>query len=135
MDVKNLAAATKLAFLAGAVGLVLVACGGAAVDTSARSAGTVHGNVVAGPTCPVERVDRPCPPRPVLAIIQATEGTRVVASTRSATDGSYRLALPVGSFTIRAVTPTPFPRCGSQAVDVARGTDLDVGLTCDTGIR
>src|SRR5258706_12471624 len=27
--------------------------------------GTLHGTVVAGPTCPVERAEDPCPPKPV----------------------------------------------------------------------
>jgi hypothetical protein len=128
-------AATKRALLAGAVGFVLAACGGSGVDGAARPAGTVHGKVFAGPTCPIERAGQRCPSRPVLAMIQATEGTRVVASTRSATDGSYRFAVPIGSFTIAAVTPMPFPRCRPQDVVVAVGTDVEVDLTCDTGIR
>jgi hypothetical protein len=135
MDVMHMAAATKLALPAVAVALLLAACGGRAVSGSAPPSGTVHGSVLAGPTCPVERVGHPCPPRPVVATIQASEGTRVVASTRSATDGTYRLAVPAGSFTIRAVTGTAFPRCGSQPVVVATGTDVEVALTCDTGIR
>jgi hypothetical protein len=95
----------------------------------------VHGTVLAGPTCPVERAGQRCPPRPVVATIQATYGGRVVASTRSATDGSYRLAVPAGSLTMTAVTPPTFPRCGSRTVVVAVGTDVEIDLTCDTGIR
>jgi hypothetical protein len=135
MGVTDMAAAAKRVFWAGGVALALAASGGTSVHGSARPTATVHGTVVAGPTCPVERAGHPCPPRPVVAMIQATEGTRVVASTRSASDGRYRLALPAGSYTISAVTPTPLPRCGAQPAAVAAGADVEVTLTCDTGIR
>jgi hypothetical protein len=72
---------------------------------------------------------------PLHTTIQATEGTRVVASTRTATDGSYRLSAPAGSVTIRVDTAAAFPRCGSQHVVIAVATDAEVNLTCDTGIR
>jgi hypothetical protein len=128
-------AATKRASLAGAAVLVLAACGGTTIGGSARPAGTVHGRALAGPTCPVERVGQACPPRPVVGTIHATEGTRVVASTRSATDGSYSLELPIGLYTITAGSSTTLPRCSPEQVAVAVGSDIEVDLTCDTGIR
>jgi hypothetical protein len=127
--------ATKRALLAGAVGLVLAACGGTSTDRSPPQTGTVHGRVFAGPTCPVERVGQPCPTRPVIVTIQATEGARVVASTRSATDGTYRFAVPVGAYSISALTSTTLLRCSPRQVNVAAATDIEVDLTCDTGIR
>jgi hypothetical protein len=135
MNVTHMIVVTKRALLAGAVGFVLAACGGSEMGGSTRPVGTVHGRISAGPTCPVERVGQPCPPRPVLAAIQATEGSRVVASTRSATDGSYRLELPIGSYTISAATSTTFPRCIPRQVNVTGATDTEIDLMCDTGIR
>src|SRR5690348_4880929 len=35
----------------------------------------LYGLVMAGPTCPVERPDQPCPPRPVAAHLTAQDGS------------------------------------------------------------
>jgi hypothetical protein len=125
----------RCSLVAGAVAFVLAACGGTGVGRSTRRVGTVHGTVSAGPTCPVERVGKPCPPRPVVATIQASARDRVVASTPSAADGSYRLELPTGAYTISAVTSTPFPRCSPREVNIIAAKTIEVDLSCDTGIR
>src|SRR5438552_3559846 len=72
--------------------LVLSACGARTglTTTGGPATGVVTGRVTAGPTCPVERVGHPCPPRPVVADVQARAAGRVVASTRSRADGTYR---------------------------------------------
>src|SRR5438477_11763732 len=75
--------------------LVLAACRTSAgvPSTGHPPAGVVTGRVTAGPTCPVERIDHPCPPRPVVADVQARAAGRVVAWTRSNLQGT----LPAGT--------------------------------------
>jgi hypothetical protein len=134
MSMTHLSAATKRFGLALVV--VLAGCGTKNAATSnARAIAVVQGTVTAGPTCPVERVGYPCPPRPVLATIRASVGSRVVASTRSAPDGSYRLELPMGTSTITAAPGSAFPRCNPRQVNVVSGDAIEVDISCDTGIR
>lgn len=122
--------------LVAIAGMLLAACssGTRPLDHSSAT-GTLSGRVTAGPTCPVERPDTPCPPRPVVAEVQARQVRRVVASGRSGRDGSYRLRLPAGTYTLVVVTPSPFPRCTPRTVTVIAGRVTDGDLGCDTGIR
>jgi hypothetical protein len=114
--------------------LVLGACGSSTIHRSSTS-GFVAGRVMAGPTCPVERVGHPCPPRPVVAEVQARAAGRVVASTRSGADGSYRLELPVGNYTVGVVGKNLFPRCTARAATVTSTHTTAGDITCDTGLR
>ena len=114
---------------------VLAACGGVRVHAGTTPVGVLRGHVTAGPTCPVERIDHPCPPRRVVATVRARIGARVIASTQSTVDGSYRLELPSGSYTLSAATGALLPRCLSNNVDVVAGTTTELDITCDTGIR
>ena len=52
------------------------------VDGTIRTvAGTgAFGYVTAGPTCPVERADQPCPPRPVNVVFAVMVGSRYSAA-------------------------------------------------------
>ena len=86
------------------VGLVLLGACGRPAPSSAGGSGVLSDKVTAGTTCPVEQVGHPCSPRLVVADVQARAGTRVVASTRSGVDGSYRLAVPAGTYTLMAAT-------------------------------
>jgi hypothetical protein len=116
--------------------LAISACGVRSVSTGTRHAdGVVAGRVTAGPTCPVERVGQPCPPRPVVTEVQARAASRIVASTRSAVDGTYRFDLPVGTYTLVAVTPNLYPRCVARTVTVVAARTTNGDITCDTGIR
>ncbi|MDX6226627.1 MAG: hypothetical protein QOI76_17 [Frankiales bacterium] len=117
--------------------VVVAACGRAApTPESSPSAASVHGTVLASPSCPVERVDSPCPPMPVRdADVVASLNGAVVAHTRSATDGSFELALPGGSFTLTATTNGGYRQSASQAVLVPDAGAIKVTITLDSGIR
>jgi hypothetical protein len=117
--------------------LVLAACGTSAgvTTTGGPATGVVAGRVTAGPTCPVERIDHPCPARPVVADVQARAAGRVVASTRSHADGTYRLELAGGTYTVVAVTQSMLPRCVAQTVTVTPNQTTRAAISCDTGIR
>lgn len=95
-----------------------------------------YGTVTAGPTCPVERAGQPCPPRPVSARIDAHAADgRVAASTQSGADGSYRIGLTPGNYTLVVVTGSTYPRCPDTPVSVAPGAATRADISCDTGIR
>jgi hypothetical protein len=92
--------------------------------------------VSAGPTCPVERVDSPCPPRPLSAEIDARDASgHLAGSTHSGSDGQYRLALPPGTYTLAVASAGPFPRCPTPTATVVPGGLATVDISCDTGIR
>lgn len=94
------------------------------------------GTVSAGPTCPVERINSPCPPRPVAAEIDAVDAAgQRAGSTRSGADGTYRLALGPGTYVLTVATGSAFPRCPSTTVVVPAAGVATVNISCDTGIR
>ena len=112
-----------------AAALLLGACGGAAgPDSGIR--GTVH----AGPACPgPARQDSPCPDRPVRMTIEVVQGQTAVAAFTSDEAGTFSVAVPPGSYTLRSKTGLPSLRV--TAVTVGAGTYTDVELHADTGIR
>ena len=92
-------------------------------------AGTgAYGTVSAGPTCPVERVDHPCPPRPVSAEVDARQGGRTVASTTSNAQGDYSIRLAPGGYTLVVVTNSAFPRCNPVDVPEVDMPAVRVGM-------
>jgi len=141
------------------VGLTLAACGGRGASggtnpsssttggtgdssttstTSAKAVGSgVEGVVSASPTCPVERVDQPCPPRPVQTEVRVVRGDGTVAARGdSGTDGQFRIEVVPSRYRLEADYPGG-PGRGCTPMDVAvekdRFTHADVD--CDTGIR
>ena len=109
----------------------------------------IEGSVLAGPTCPVERVDDPCPDRPLAVSIWVYEGisgTPVLFApgqplvVRSGQDGRFRQQLPPGTYTLRGpcggtMACSPYPRIIEQTVTVDGGAFTPVTLHADTGIR
>jgi hypothetical protein len=124
---------------AGATVLILstflCACAGGAGP--AGDAG-VRGVVTLGPMCPVESVVSPCPDRPVAGVrVQALQGEEVVAETRTASDGTFRVALDPGDYVIRAIVEPGGPGMFAKpvAVQVPQHTFVNVSVLVDTGIR
>jgi carboxypeptidase family protein len=117
-----------------AAALILGACGH---DGAANgSTGTVVGHVRAGPTCPVEQVGVPCPPRPVVgAEVRAMQGSHEAATTRSGAAGLFTLALPAGRYMLVATNVGGYESTASTTVDVPASGDVVVTLELDTGIR
>lgn len=95
-----------------------------------------YGYVMAGPTCPVERPDRPCPPRPVSETITVrTASGATVASTHSDAHGRYAIDLTPGTYTLVVATGSILPRCPDTRVTVNPGSATRADISCDTGIR
>jgi hypothetical protein len=101
----------------------------------------IAGRVLAGPTCPVERIppDPACAPRGLVgAVIVITDAHGVeVARVTSTADATYAAGLPPGDYILK---PQPFRglmgTAREQAVEVVDGSPgPTVDLTYDTGIR
>ena len=96
----------------------------------------IYGIVTAGPTCPVERVGQPCPPRPVGGEVEVRNVRgQTVASTHTDSLGRYSLSLKPGRYALAVLIGSVFPRCPSKAVAVTSAVLLRADISCDTGIR
>lgn len=100
---------------------------------------TVSGTVLAGPTCPVERIppDPRCADRPVggAEIIVVNEAGALVSDIVSDATGSFSIALPSGTYTIEPqVVQGLLGTAPPQTISI---TDAGVVVTVlyDTGIR
>lgn len=100
----------------------------------------VVGRVVAGPTCPVQRLppDPACADRPVAgAVLVVTDagGTEVGRATSDA-NGEFAIPLPPGSYVL---TPQPVAGLMGTARPIqftaTAGSPADLDVTYDTGIR
>lgn len=109
----------------------------AATTTGGPTGQRLTGTVTASPTCPVERPDQPCAPRPVPgAHIEAFDGTeRLVTSADADSEGRFALTLTPGRYVLTASSGAVFPSCPPLTVDVPASGAARADVTCDTGIR
>jgi hypothetical protein len=140
------------ALLVFGLALALVGCAsitvsgsGAAGTTTPTSGtsgtqGTLVGDVVAGPTCPVERAEDPCPPKAVpnreVEILGANNA--VVATAMTDSKGHFSVALAPGSYTVSV--PIRQGQIGMRQesdvkANVITGQVTTVKIMLDTGIR
>jgi hypothetical protein len=117
---------------AGIAAVVLASCASQTSAAAVRSG--IAGEVQAGPTCPVETPESPCPDRPVEGAHVTATGNGVTKDTRSDASGSFRLRLRPGTYTLTATSDGVFG-CEEQRVRVAKNRYTRVTVTCDTGIR
>ena len=125
---------------------LLAACGNGSNGVAGDTGGTtppkdsgIEGTVTLGPTCPVERVDSPCPPMPYQGILRvvAKDGT-VVATLHPNDDGTFRVAVDPGTYTVDGGRPHSgggFPVAHPVEVTVVPGEYAHVDIQFDTGIR
>ena len=95
----------------------------------------IAGVVTIGPTCPVQRIDSPCPDRPYEAAITFWRGAARVAETRSAADGTYSVALPPGTYRVVGESAGTFPHATEQEATVLPGILTRLDIQFDSGIR
>ncbi len=96
----------------------------------------IDGVVTIGPTCPVQRIDSPCPDRPYPADIMVLDSAgRRVASISSGADGRFRVLLPPGSYTLSPQHRSTPPSAREQIVTVVAGSFAAVQIVYDSGIR
>ena len=91
-----------------------------------------------GPTCPVQRIDQPCPDRPFAGEVLVRDGSgSEVADAHADGAGHFRLDLAPGTYQLVPVSPHPgMPPFGKpQSVAVVAGAYTHVTLQYDSGIR
>jgi hypothetical protein len=113
--------------------------------TAAPVAGSgtgIRGRVVAGPTCPVERIppDPKCAPRAVAARVRVyrLSTQRTVARVVTGADGRFQVRLRPGRYAVsaRPASGGPLPRCPQDIrATVRAGRYTHVAVACDSGIR
>jgi hypothetical protein len=114
---------------------ILSGCAKSSISGSGDSG--VQGRVLVGPTCPVEQAGSPCPDRPLATDLEIVRGSDVVATVHSGSDGSFRVALEPGRYTIRpgGNTTSGLPRGTPVGVTVSPHAFASVTVTFDSGIR
>lgn len=110
-----------------------------ASSTRTQSQGTLDGVVEAGPTCPVESVTQPCPPKPVpnRAVLIETSGGSIVTQVTTDQQGRFEVNLAPGTYELKVVpgiTQYPIQR-KPQEVTIVAGQTTQVKIELDTGIR
>ena len=120
--------------LRGLAALTLAACG-----SQPAAAGTgLQGTVTIGPTCPVERVGAPPCVAPLAATISVRNASdQEVTRFRSASDGTFKVDLAAGTYTLIGISSGPggLPRPIPVTVTVIDGQYAQVNVTFDSGIR
>jgi hypothetical protein len=115
--------------------LALTACG----NSAAAQPGTgIQGMVQVGPTCPVERINSPCPPHPIAATIVVRDATGAeVTRFHSGADGRFKVDLRPATYSLvgLAVGSSLLPRPIPTSVTVSQGTYTSVNVEYDSGIR
>jgi hypothetical protein len=110
-----------------------------ATATATANQGTLNGNVLAGPTCPVATPDHPCPPKPVpgrqVAIV--TPDGKTVATVTTDKNGHFSVMLAPGRYTVKVARASgPFPIQRQPVfVTIVAGKTVSVQILLDTGIR
>jgi hypothetical protein len=118
--------------------LVLSACAERGTGGDSDDLGTIRGTVLAGPTCPVERAESPCPDHPVGGVrVQALQSGSVSAEAISDEDGSFRMELAAGAYLLQTVVEPEGPGMYSKPmrVQVPAGGAVEATVLLDTGIR
>jgi hypothetical protein len=111
--------------------LVCMAC----ASHPAAPAGGIEGQVTVGPTCPVEQAGSPCPPGTWTGTVRATSSDGSVHDTATGADGSYRLALAPGTYTVAPVVEGAVPPTARPATVTVGTTMQQLDLELDSGIR
>jgi hypothetical protein len=130
---------TRRRIITGAGAATCVAALASVEVTGGASAGPssgLSGHVLYGPTCPVQRIGQRCE-RPYRATIRVLrEPTRTLAATtRSATDGTFRVRLAPGRYLLEPQSGRPFPTSRPQTVTAHPHRYTNVTIRYDSGIR
>jgi hypothetical protein len=100
--------------------------------------GVVSGDVLAGPTCPVQTTDTAgCAPAPVVGSVEFWQGDTSTGEVSIREDGSFSVNVPVGTYSVKVVANATngFPVCKESTITVQADTTQQLHIECDTGIR
>ncbi len=112
--------------------------GGKTTPPGQNSSG-IEGEVVMGPTCPVERFPQEpgCGEQPYQATvrIKTLDGKKVVAEFTSDKDGKFKVALAPGTYLVDPEVGRVYPRASTQEVVVVKNVFTHITIQYDSGIR
>lgn len=95
----------------------------------------LYGTVHRGPLTPVCRVGEPCDGPAHVTLLFSRSG-RVVGRVHTRSDGSYRIRLRAGRYTVRTASPSIFERTPKPSTaTVPRVGYRRINFNIDTGIR
>ena len=118
--------------------VLLTACASGSNAGSNDRLGTIRGEVVLAPTCPVESIQSPCPGRALAGVpvrVVDAEGN-VRASGVSDDHGAFMIDVAPGSYLLTAVIEEdPARSVKPVRVEVRAGEVVRSDVTVDSGIR
>ena len=120
-----------------ALTLIAADCTGGGSPKSTPTSG-IAGIVTIGPTCPVARIDTPCPDQPYqAAIVVKDSGGSEVARAQSGADGTFSIALAPGTYMLvpESANPGGLPFAREEQAKARAGAYTSVTIRFDSGIR
>jgi hypothetical protein len=117
--------------------LILLACGRPGADSTTPVQGTLQGDVLAGPTCPVEDATHPCPPAPIAArkVFIAQQKQRVMTVVTNE-QGRFSAHLPAGQYQVEVeLVGIEIAKEQPLSVMVEPRQTTVIRIMVDTGIR
>jgi hypothetical protein len=116
--------------------MIVIIAAAAILGLGAGGATTIHsglyGKVTRGPITPVCAAEQPCSEPAAGAALRFLRNGQLVAQTRVKADGSYRIALLPGTYTVLAPSRRPLDPSTAR-IRTGRFTRVDFAI--DTGIR
>lgn len=104
-------------------------------DGTGPPRGAIEGTVLAGPTCPVERVGQECSPRPVVdREVTISRGSNVVEKVTTDNEGRFGARVPPGRYTL-GMEQVGIESGRPTSVRVRSGRTSQARIDVDTGIR
>jgi hypothetical protein len=104
---------------------------GASAQASTTKSG-LYGDVTRGPITPICTAEQPCSAPAANTTLAFSLSGNEVGRTRTRADGTYRIALAPGTYTVRALATRPIEPVKAW---VRRGHFRKVDFSIDTGIR
>lgn len=96
----------------------------------------IYGQILLGPTCPVERAGQNCTkPYQGTVIIETLNRSREITRFTSDKNGNFRVILNQGNYYLVPLSSNVFPRGMPQTVRVYKNSFAKITVTYDTGIR
>jgi Carboxypeptidase regulatory-like domain len=131
---RRLAAVAALAVMGATT---IGACAGGSGGSPGEGSSGIRGVVLAGPQCPVETPESPCPPKPLPGVrVEVRSGGDVVADVMTDDRGEFSVFVDPGTYDVQAA-PGQQGFMGSKPVRVvvASGAFTRIDVPVDTGIR
>ncbi len=113
-----------------------LAISGCGPSSTATPNSGIEGHVTIGPTCPVQRIDNPCPDKAYQATLTVlTPERKKVLQFQTDADGVFQVALEPGEYILHPESPNVMPHAQEQPFTVEVGKFTTVDVVYDSGIR